>query len=489
MNTRVLVAVAALAAAAWAFKRWRQAVPAVMVLLVLEGAIRKWFFPGAQDVVYFAKDLLLLGIYGGFLSESARIKLRAPKVPPLFAALAAGTVLGLFEIFNPKLPSLLVGVLGWKAYFFYVPLYWIVPAALPSDGRLYRFLRRYALFAVPVGLLAAAQFFAPPSSPLNTYARSGGETSDIVTFGSSTHVRVTGTFAFISGYTSYLFATIMLALALLATAGWRLRGNLFQYAALFLSVLGLLMSGSRGPVILIVALLPLYWWLAVLRQKGGVLAGGRLVLGFALIGSLVAYAGADAFGAWLGRASGSSDVAGRLLTPFLQPIYTIERAGLLGYGIGATHQMATAVVSGVRPYSWLEGPQIEDETGRVMLELGPIGFAVIYFVRIYLIVYAFRATLRMRSPFHRSFGTAALLFFLAQLPGGVIFEVTAGVYYWFFAGLLAAAVALDREPAKSAAPRPVAISALKASRARQLGAGWVPPAASVAGPAGEPESS
>jgi hypothetical protein len=66
--------------------------------------------------------------------------------------------------------------------------------------------------------------------------------------------------------------------------------------------------------------------------------------------------------------------------------------------------------------------------------------------------------LRLRTVFHRAVAISALLFFIVQIPGGIVFEVTAGVYYWFLAGLVFTAVQLDRKalaPARApAAPAP-----------------------------------
>src|SRR5437867_3892167 len=42
---------------------WRISVKAALVLVVLEGAIRKWLFPQASEMVYFLKDFVLLGAY------------------------------------------------------------------------------------------------------------------------------------------------------------------------------------------------------------------------------------------------------------------------------------------------------------------------------------------------------------------------------------------------------------------------------------------
>ena len=463
MNARFLLVMAGFAAAAWAFRNWRKAIQVALVLLILEGAIRKWVLPGSQDLVYFAKDVFLLGAYLGFLRRRRSADDRPPPVPVLYGALVLSIAVGLLQIFNPNLPNLLVGVFGFKAYFLYVPLLFVVPAAFPTDAELARFLKRYVLLAIPVGLLAVAQFFSPSTSFLNTYARSTDETGYIATFGSSEFVRVTATFSFITGYTSYLLATAILILAILGHGRWRLKGHLWFFIALGMTLLGMLMTGSRGPVLLMVLLLPLYWWLAVLRERGGGAAFGRLLVGLSLVGIFLVYAGQDALGAFYGRALGFEDVPSRLSSPLRSPFLLFPEVGLFGLGIGATHQSASTLAPSFLPYSWLRGLLVEAETGRVMVELGALGFLLVYFTRVYLAVLAFRQILVLRTRFHRALATASLLYFLTALPGGVIFDVTSGVYYWFFVGLLTTAMRLDREAVKAAQRAAIAARAAASS--------------------------
>lgn len=458
MNLRLLLIMAGVGALVWSVRRWRQAVQLAMVLLILEGALRKWVFPGAQDLIYFAKDVFLLGAYAGFLRERHRVR-TIPAAAGLTALLAAAALYGLLQVLNPLLPNILVGILGFKAYFFYVPLLWLVPATFASAADLGRFLQRYVLLSIPVGLLAMAQFVASPTSVLNTYARPGnGEMFYATTFGSSSYVRVTATFSYISGYTSYLVAMAVLLLGLLAAGHWRFRGNLRLLGALGLTLLGIFMTGSRGPLILLVLLLPFYWWLAVAREKGGGAMFGRIVLGLGMVIGVVSYAGQDAFDAFYGRASNTADVADRLATPFIQPFALLPQAGLLGFGIGATHQTAVAVTPGIVPYSWTRGIVVEGETGRVMLELGGIGFALMFLIRLYLPIYALRRLRALRNRSFRAMVSACILFLIAQITGGVVFDFVTGVYYWFFAGLLMLLIQLDRE-AVTAATRAAAASA------------------------------
>jgi hypothetical protein len=443
---RLLLVVAGGAAALWSIRRWRQAVRFGLVLLIFEGALRKWVFPGAQDLIYFAKDVFFLGSYIGFLSEWPRLRVKPPLIAPLNAALVVAALWGLLEVLNPNLPNLLVGILGFKAYFFYAPLLFVLPAAFDSDADLARFLRRYAVIATPVGLLAVAQFFSPAGSALNAYAWGGSDTAYIATFGTSEFVRVTGTFSFITGFTSYLQATAVLCLALLGVVRWRMRGNLLLYLATGMVLLGMMMSGSRGPVLMLCLIFPFYWWLAVAREGASGATFGRLLLGVGLLAAFLLYAGTDALNAFYGRAvgSGASDVAQRLASPFLAPLAIIPQAGLLGMGIGSTHQTAMAVTHGIPPYSWLHGMVTEVETGRIVVEIGAIGFLLIYFLRVLLTLFALRQVFRLRTRFHRALATAAFLFALAQLPGGAVFDVTAGVFYWFFPGLLLTAMKLDQ---------------------------------------------
>jgi hypothetical protein len=90
------------------------------------------------------------------------------------------------------------------------------------------------------------------------------------------------------------------------------------------------------------------------------------------------------------------------------------------------------------------------ESGRIMLELGAIGFAIIYLIRLYLILFAFRQVLRLRTRFHRSLAVGSFLYLLGTLPGGIVFDLTAGVYYWTFVGLLFLAMRLDQEGVRAA---------------------------------------
>ena len=55
-----------------AVRYWQRALFGVFVLLVFEGALRKWALPGAQAQIYLLKDAILLAVYLGFMLDNRR---------------------------------------------------------------------------------------------------------------------------------------------------------------------------------------------------------------------------------------------------------------------------------------------------------------------------------------------------------------------------------------------------------------------------------
>src|SRR5262249_57803425 len=74
MNASALLLFAAIAVpcAMLAVKYWQHALFGVFVLLVFEGALRKWAFPWAQAQIYLVKDAILLAVYVGFLLDGRK---------------------------------------------------------------------------------------------------------------------------------------------------------------------------------------------------------------------------------------------------------------------------------------------------------------------------------------------------------------------------------------------------------------------------------
>src|SRR2546421_2143947 len=179
-----------------AVRYWQRALFAVFVLMVFEGALRKWAFPSAQAQLYLVKDVILLAVYLGFLLDSQK-KLPSPKgVGLIKIVLGIGFVFGCIEVFNPNSPSILVGLMGVKTYFLYAPVAFILPYAIKSREHLFVLIRRYLIMAIPVAVLGFVQIMAGPASSLNVYVNYSEDTPTMLSyFGREDFVRTTGTFS------------------------------------------------------------------------------------------------------------------------------------------------------------------------------------------------------------------------------------------------------------------------------------------------------
>jgi hypothetical protein len=99
---------------------WRRSVQAVLVLVVIEGALRKWVLPQASDLLYFLKDFVLLGAYIRYYGFS-RFERKTIKNNFLFSLIFITSGWCFFQALNPSLGSPIAGIFGLKIYLFIYP--------------------------------------------------------------------------------------------------------------------------------------------------------------------------------------------------------------------------------------------------------------------------------------------------------------------------------------------------------------------------------
>ncbi len=412
--------------------KWRRAVKAVFFLLVLEGALRKWVFPQASEMIYFLKDIILLGAYFNFYGFSAsKEKLPKANITNILIFIAIGWCI--FQVFNPSLGSPLVGVFGLRGYLLYIPLIWMIPSLFASEEELYRFLRSHLLLTIPVGLIGIAQFFSPASSFINKY--SNEEAQAVVTFGVSAAVRITGTFSYISGYGIYLIVCFGLLIPMLSIKQSQ-RWQIVTIVELFLVTVNSLMTGSRSTIFAEVLFLVGYLGAKGLATPVSSLRLIRQLIVPVIIISLAATIwfrpAINAF--WL-RTTSNQDVSERISLSFLEPIDFIQYKELDGYGTGATHQAAPLLRQALDlPTGEVIPVPYEGEIGRILLELGPIGFTFWYGLRVAILVALISTFWKLKRPFLRHLALAAFLIQAIQINGFLVFTPTFAVYYWFLSG-------------------------------------------------------
>jgi hypothetical protein len=251
-QTRILefaaIGFAACVVAIATLRNWRTGFYFFLVWLMFEDLVRKYM--GNSPILFFGKDILLALVYFVFF---AAVKRRQEKVfrPPFLTFLSIFVWLGVVQIFNPNSPHILYGLLGFKVYFYYIPLMYAGYALIRNDVDLRKFLALNAVLACIIASLGIAQAIlgngfmnpaqlAPELQDLGDLYKVTPLTNQIFSLPDSVFVS--------SGrYALYLILAVILvagAAGYLALQGARRRRLVF----LAMGILGVaaLLSGNRG---------------------------------------------------------------------------------------------------------------------------------------------------------------------------------------------------------------------------------------------------
>ncbi|MDX2097114.1 MAG: hypothetical protein SFW36_05005, partial [Leptolyngbyaceae cyanobacterium bins.59] len=90
-----------------AAQNWRRAVKSVFLIVVIEGALRKWLFPQASDIIYFLKDFVMMGAYLRFFLFSPKERKPALTLSVVNILIVMSAIWCFYQMFNPGLGSVL----------------------------------------------------------------------------------------------------------------------------------------------------------------------------------------------------------------------------------------------------------------------------------------------------------------------------------------------------------------------------------------------
>lgn len=421
----------------WSFKDWRRSIKSVFFILTIEGALRKWVLPQASEAIYFLKDLVLLGAYFRYFIFRGKDRFFPISNTPINIAIFVSAGWCIFQSLNPNLGSFVAGLLGLRAYLFYIPLIWITPSLFDSEEDLYKFLRSHLLLVIPIGILGIVQFFSPVTSPLNQYAP--GITVSVATFGfaGTSTVRITGTFSYINSYQGYLSACFALLLPLVFKKQpplWKI----LTLVEIFFVTLNSLMTGSRTPVITAALLAFGFWGIRTLRQPETTLIWlGRLLPFMTIAASAALIVFQPVIEAFWTRSTKANDLAERIALTFANPFELSQYTELDGYGTGATHPGTAALRNLLNLPPGTKLPvELELEIPRVALEIGPIGLVLWYGLRLGLIGALASVFLRLKKPFFQDLALSACLLQMILFTGQMVFHHIFAIYYWFMSSFI-----------------------------------------------------
>lgn len=403
-----------------------------VALIVVQGALRKWIFPGLSTPLYVAKDAALIGALG-LLGMRSRFQLTHPLrrtwLPILWGGFACIVVL---QAFNLNVPSPAVGLLGIRSYLLYSTLLVILPMALQHVERPKRLLLVVSLgLIIPVLILGMYQYSQPVGSWINQYVADEAQSVGVLS-----KPRITGTFSYIGGMGAFLTFSVFFGLGVFLS-GLRYQNQFYQVLGGVLLGLALIvapMNGSRSVVLGPLIPLPLVLY-ALLRRRKGFVVGASLLL---LVGG-GAYVASES--AWVTqgwdtieyRMENASDQGTRVQSMLLDPVRKVSVGGVFGYGAGSTHQAATALSSEGRVR--IEGVYYEGELGRVLIELGIFGAILFLSLKAWLAWIGWQALRRSSTTWTTALAVMAFCKLFLNLGAGmIVFNHVSGALYWICAG-------------------------------------------------------
>lgn len=403
-------------------------------LLIFEGALRKWFFPGLHKIIYFIRDPFVLYVYYLVIRYKMWPKLTAPYVVGMaiaFTFLILVLLQSMVLNLNP-----LVSAVGWRGYFWYLPLAFIIGAHFRGKD-LARLCKQTLIVAIPIALLTWQQFRSGPFSFLNkTYDDEATPlllTMDVV--------RASGTFTIAAGQVMFIgsIAAMVLALWLLPSRERPLNKPL-MWAATLAVLVNLYVSGSRS------AFFETAFCLLAALLSGLVMTNRRQQLRCLILPGLISLIGAvlyvtvfsTAFELMAARQAMASANEGstlfRALTIVTSLFEALPRSTFMGYGIGMGSNAGIFLALGARHFKLSENelPRIIEESG--ILGILYVGYR--FWLVLWLAVCAIQATRRANN------ALPLLLFSFGGVVlgvGQITLQGTINGYGWLFAGFCMAA--------------------------------------------------
>jgi len=437
---------------------WRRGLLLLLTWLLFEDFARKYL--GNNMAIYFGKDALALMVYLSFFIAARREKLPAFK-PPFRLPLLVMIWFSVIQIFNPASPSILFGLLGFKLFFFYVPLMTVGYAYLSSEQYLRRFFFLNLVVVLIIGSLGIAQSILG-----HTFLNPQNMQEDIRELATSYRISpISGlslyrpTSVFVSGgrYADYLGIAWILALGFTGYLLFRQKqGRVVAFIAVAVTAAALVLSSSRGCFIwgMIAAMVfsAAFLWgapwhnrevMRVLRTIHRTALG--IIAAFVLLTVLFPEALNSRLSFYYETMAPSSSASELVHRSWDYPVanflgaFTFDRWPY-GYGIG-TCGLGIQYVSRIFHVTPLN-VGVESGFGAIVLQLGIVGLLLWVIMSGAILISAWNIVLKLRGSIWFPLGFAIFWFiFLIFVPytyGGIVAysDFVLNAYLWVLLGML-----------------------------------------------------
>jgi len=355
-------------------KLMKQGIWLYFLLLIFEGALRKWFLPGLAMPLLIIRDPLVLVLIV-MAWRSGKLKMNG-----YIAGMGAIGLLGIFTAMFLGHGNLGVALYGARILLLHFPFIFVIGQVFNREDVL-KMGKVLLYISIPMAILTAIQFYSPQSAWVNRGV--GGDTKGAGFSGALGYFRPPGTFSFING-TAGFFSMVSAYLLYF----W-LQPKGFSKIILAAATAGLLaaipFSISRELFFSVMVAIA-FAAIAILRRPKYL--GRMFIAVFAIVAALAVLgnttllkpakeAFADRFDNANEAEGGVKGVLGdRYIGGLLRAVTGTSHIPFFGYGMGMGTNVGSQILTGDTQFLIAEG-----EWGRLMGEMGPLMGLTVIFIR------------------------------------------------------------------------------------------------------------
>lgn len=346
------------------------------LLVLFDGALRKWFLPSLSAPLLILRDpvalwILIAACRRGFM-----------KWNQYNVSIIVIGVLAIYIAFFIGHGDLRIAIYGARIFLLHFPVIFVIGVVLNKNDLL-NIARWTVLICIPMTMLIVVQFYSPQSAWINKTV--GGEAGGGFS-GAMNYYRPPGTFSFTNG--TSLFYSLATCFIIYFWFNFKEINRFLLFAGSIALLIAIPISISRTLLFQVVISLG-FAIIAITRNPKYI--GGLIMVATAIFLTFIVLSFTPYFTiattAFLSRFDSANTIEGglngvlmdRFLGGLIQAIALSSNQPFFGYGIGMGTNVGSMLLTGGRQFLISEG-----EWGRIIGELGPIGGLTIIFFRLKL---------------------------------------------------------------------------------------------------------